>query len=119
MADTSNVTVIEKNHALTIVGIGELDLSNSQRLKEVLKKSVDRDGEIVLDLRNVEFIDSAVLAYIARAGGALLDRNRCLKLLVCDGSQPLHVLKLVKFEELVEIVVEPAAQRGARCCGSS
>jgi anti-anti-sigma factor len=116
MADSANVTVVDKGGARTIVAYGELDLSNSQLLRDILKKSADREGEVILDLRPATFIDSAILAYIARAGGALADSDRCLKLLVNEGSQPLHVLKIVRFEELVNIIVEPPAQKGTEGC---
>ncbi|HWF51390.1 MAG TPA: STAS domain-containing protein [Solirubrobacteraceae bacterium] len=68
MPNEFRVRMVRTDHATVVVVGGELDLVSSVELEEALEK-LDRPdhGSVVLDLREVEFMDSSGLAVVVRA----------------------------------------------------
>jgi anti-sigma B factor antagonist len=66
--DDFQVQVRTTDGATVLAVIGELDLSSSGELEEALAQLDGSDtGLVILDLREVDFMDSAGLAVIVRA----------------------------------------------------
>src|SRR4051794_41855425 len=60
---------------------GELDISTAPRVEEELRRvEEDRPAVIVLDLRELEFMDSTGLRVIVSADGRARDEDRSLRL---------------------------------------
>ena len=97
---------VEKDDGVArLVASGELDLSSAEDLEEQLKQ-LERDGPVVLDLRELTFMDStglrAVLAADARA------REQGGRLVIVRGPEDIdRVFRITRMDERLEIVDEP------------
>ncbi|MBI2844827.1 MAG: STAS domain-containing protein [Armatimonadetes bacterium] len=97
----------EEYGRIIVAADGSLDFTNTREFWETLKTAATTADDVVLDLRSVFFIDTAVLEYIARAGRAMQQRDKRLKVVVLDQSHPQRVLHLSHFQELVDIEIRP------------
>lgn len=101
---SGTIVVLYSDLGVIIVGRGELDLSNAEELKLALQDASKTAENLTVDIRIAEFIDTAILEYLARAATDMLRRGKRLQVLVSAGSHPLYVLKTVGFLELMDIV---------------
>lgn len=75
-------TVVRDGRAQTSVRLtGELDLASAPQLRRCLDELLtDADAKLVIDLRQVSFMDSAGLAVLAAARSTAAEAGRSLKL---------------------------------------
>lgn len=75
---------------------GELDASNANRVEERLRQ-YDKSEQLVVDLRGIEFIDSAGLAVLVEAKRAFTERVRIV------GARPpvTHVFERAGLGEIL------------------
>jgi anti-sigma B factor antagonist len=95
---------------LTLVALrGELDLSSSPRLAETLEALAGEDRRVVLDLRDLQFMDSTGLAVILRYHQRAKDAR--FDLVVVRGPEPVdRVFRVTQTDTLLELLdVPPAA----------
>lgn len=93
--------------AVRLVVQGELDLASAPRLEEATQAIECPDGDLVLDLRAVTFVDSAGLRAILAAGSACAARGR--RMVVIEGRPDLErLLCLVGAEQRLELVCHPS-----------
>ncbi len=107
MAETTNTLVESDGANVTIVGIGSLDLTNAQRFREELARASETANSVTVDLTRSNFIDTAILEYLARAARMMLKRDRRLKVVVADATHPQHVLRIVGFAAVMDIETAP------------
>jgi anti-sigma B factor antagonist len=76
----------------TVISVGgELDLASSPALEEELERVAQSDAQlVVVDLRNLEFMDSTGLSVLVRAHQRAEENNRRLGLV--NGSQQVQRL---------------------------
>lgn len=82
------VRVEQDGEALVIRPVGELDLSNTQTLDAELRRAINDESEVILDLGGLSFIDSGGLRLLVLATAlsqANGDRLRMLR-----GSAPVE-----------------------------
>ncbi len=93
----------EKGSVLKVVG--ELDLTTVTMLREPLLSQVsNKTGDVVVDVRHVDFIDSAGLALLVEARKRLVAESRALYIVLTKGQQPERVLHLVRFDTIMKLV---------------
>ncbi len=102
---------------------GEVDTSNSEALAEALGALAEsvpsEDGDVVMDMEGLTFIDSSGVRVLIQAARSLQGRGR----LVLRSAPPLverlfDTLGLSNMEELViEPSTQPAAQASAEGAG--
>ncbi len=92
---------------LTLVALrGELDLSTSDRLAQALDEVAGAERRVVLDLRDVSFMDSTGLAVILRYHQRAKDGR--YDLVVVRGPEPVdRVFKVTGTDELLELLDVP------------
>lgn len=96
--------VIQKGNRVVVKGEGELDLSNSQELRESLDNAMDSSPvDIVLDLTESSYIDSAVLQELVRAHNQLSKQDRRFIVIAKPNSQPGQVLHTVMFHTIMTV----------------
>jgi len=83
--------------------VGELDVSVTGRLEELLAPQLASPGDLTLDLRRVEFMDSAGIHLFINAATALDGRGN-LRLLD-PGSNVARVIETTGLEGLHNLVV--------------
>lgn len=91
--------------------IGELDVAEADTLIHTVRSTVEPEGDLTLDLKGLEFIDSSgVRALVAIASYLELDGT----LVLADPTPAVRrVLELVGIEQVAApIEVQPAADAG-------
>ena len=92
----------------TVVGVaGELDLASSPELEQQLEQFYASDsGLLLIDLRNLEFMDSTGLSVIVSAHQRLIEAGR--RLIIVRGPQQVQrLLDLTGVAERLELVDTP------------
>jgi anti-anti-sigma factor len=101
------VEVRSEGRAAIVVVRGELDLATSPELEEELRKVWDAGNEqLVIDLRELEFMDSTGLSIIVKAHQRLSDEGRRLSL-VRGSQQVQRLLDLTGVSERLQLVDTP------------
>lgn len=81
---------------------GELDLATVPELTRTFDQAVEREhADVVLDLRDVEFMDAATIGAIVRARDALRLGSRSLSVR-SPSNRAQRVLDLCELSDLVE-----------------
>jgi anti-anti-sigma factor len=88
---------------------GEFDLSNAAQLEDALKEvEVERPQLLVLDLRDLTFMDSTGLRVMVSADARARDDSR--RLAVVQGPESVHrVFRITGLDDHLEIVESPEA----------
>jgi anti-sigma B factor antagonist len=103
------ITITEAGDAVTVVLVGELDLSNWTRFESDLERiEADEPSTIVIDLRGVEFIDSTGLRALLAADERAQEGGHRL-VIVRGNSMVQRVLRFTGVDRQLEIVADPAA----------
>lgn len=99
----------EPEHGRLDVGLsGEIDLSTVTELEERLKDSLDENPRLlVLDLREVTFLDSSGLRLLLRLDERQKDAGGRL-VLVQGGRRVARVFELTGAGERLEMVADPS-----------
>ena len=100
------VEVRREGLAAVIVISGELDLASGPRLEEELAALNPDVRMVVVDLRNLEFMDSTGLSIIVRAHQRLAEHD-CELSLVRGSPQVQRLLDLTGVAERVRLVQAP------------
>ncbi len=104
VSDAPNATVV----ALS----GELDLASSSALEEELERLAAATGpSVVIDLRDLEFMDSTGLSALVRAQSRLEQAGRRLAV-VRGGSQVDRLLELTGLAQRLELIDGPEQLAG-------
>jgi anti-sigma B factor antagonist len=104
---------VHKEDGATVLAIsGELDLASSPALGEELDRAFQSDSELVIvDLRELEFMDSTGLSVIVKAHKAAEDASRRM-CLVKGPPQVQRLLSLTGVAERLTVVDAPSDALG-------
>lgn len=95
--------------------VGEFDLSNAAQVEDALKQiELDRPPLLVLDLRELTFMDSTGLRVMVAADARARDDSR--RLAIVQGPESVHrVFRITGLDDHLEMVETPEAalQAGA------
>jgi anti-anti-sigma factor len=81
-----------------ITAVGEIDLTTVLMLREPLMSAIASEpAGLVIDLRRVDFIDSAALALLEEVRKRLREVGQQLQIVVEKGRQPERVFVLGRF----------------------
>jgi anti-sigma B factor antagonist len=88
---------------------GDIDMSSAGDLSSAVATAATNDViGVVLDLTDVDYLDSAGIHLIFRLREALLARGQQLRLVIPDRSPVNDVLRLAGITALVGVAAEPA-----------
>jgi anti-anti-sigma factor len=98
------VTIERQDGAVRIALSGELDISTAQQLEDdLLRVEAERPELIVLDLRDLAFMDSTGLRLLIMADSRAREEGR--RLAIGRGNEMIQrVLRLTRLDERLEIV---------------
>jgi anti-sigma B factor antagonist len=94
--------VIKKQTASIVVLKGDVDLESSPAAREVLLKSVEGAGKVLVDLSSVTYIDSSGVASLVEALQAA-KRNGGRFALVAASDPTRRVLELARLDKVFTI----------------
>jgi anti-sigma B factor antagonist len=84
--------------------IGEIDISNAEEVSTVVERDLASDGDLVLDLTGLAFIDSTGIQVLVDSARRLEGRGR---LLLKGAGEPIRrVLALVGLPLLPNVVLD-------------
>src|SRR5579871_4753285 len=84
---------------------GEVDLSNAERLREVLADATENHVHaLVLDFSELDYLDSAGIQLIYRLRESLRARGQELRLVIPSDSPVRHALRLAGVAASVEML---------------
>jgi anti-anti-sigma factor len=105
----SNFSVEKRaGHQAVLIGVsGELDLASSPELEQELERATASDLELlVIDLRNLEFMDSTGLSVLVRAHQKATQSGK--RFAIVKGPQQVQrLLSLTGVAERLTVVDEP------------
>jgi anti-sigma B factor antagonist len=82
---------------------GEIDLANSDYLRERIERATMGNASVTIDLAGVEYIDSQGLRLLTALASALAARSTSLRLVAPPGSFARGVLDLTRIGDDIEI----------------
>ena len=91
-----------------IEAVGEVDLTTVGTLRKTVMESVKSPSgaPVIVDLTHVDFIDSAGLALLVEARKELSQSSRTLHILLTPGRQPERVLRLGRFDTIMNLAYD-------------
>jgi anti-sigma B factor antagonist len=113
MTSPFEVTIEERDGAVYVTLLGELDISTAGPLEDNLQRiEADEPRLLVIDLSRLDFMDSTGLRILISADQrARADGRRCVLIRGNDIVQ--RVLRLTGLDERLDIVDEPGALASA------
>ena len=97
----------EVGRTVTVAVAGELDLDSHGRLEEELRRVEElRPPVLVLDLRELEFMDSTGLRLVVGADSRAREEGRRF-VVVRGGEAVSRVFRITRMDERFEMVDEP------------
>ncbi|HEX4521855.1 MAG TPA: STAS domain-containing protein [Gaiellaceae bacterium] len=97
------VQLDRSERALIIRLAGEIDLSNAEQVQRRLESATDGCSEVVMDLSQVEYLDSRGLRLIKQICNKAEREGAGLRLVAPPGSVARQVLELARMHDYVEI----------------
>ena len=90
-------------NAFLITPFGDIDLSQSDHLRQVIKKTIESmTQKIVVDLSHVQYMDSSGVATLIE--GLQLARTSGRELVLCSLTQSVEaVIQLSKLDQIFDI----------------
>jgi anti-sigma B factor antagonist len=86
---------------------GEIDMSNAGDLRSAITEATPTEAAgVVLDLSDVDYIDSAGIHLLYRLGEVLRNRGQTLRVVVPPGSPTSDALRLAGVKRHVDVVEE-------------
>jgi len=116
---TIDVKTLEDGQAQFFVLHGSLDLATSPALRAALLEAADREGHsLIVDLTDLEFLDSTGLGALIGAHRRATEKNGSLRLIAQEGQ----ILRLLRITGLLDVFrvypnVEAALSDDARLVG--
>jgi anti-sigma B factor antagonist len=105
--------------AVVIAVRGELDLSSSPSLRDELARAHEAGAELVIvDLRELAFMDSTGLSVVVKAHQHAVDNGRRFAV-VRGGKQVERLLSLTGVDERLTVVEQPEQLLDAGSSGSA
>jgi anti-sigma B factor antagonist len=100
----------ERDGHLLVTLRGELDLATAPEVEAVVVERVRDGAHVVLDLRELEFMDSSGVRVIVAAHGAAQDGDGRLTIVrAAPGGAVQRVLEISGLEGVLELVDRPDA----------
>jgi anti-sigma B factor antagonist len=85
--------------------LGEIDMSNAGDLARALTEETPNDNSgLVLDLSEVDYLDSAGIHLVYRLRESLRARGQSLRLVVANGSPVSDALRLAGVQRNLDVV---------------
>jgi anti-anti-sigma factor len=103
------VEIAERGDLVHVILRGELDISTASRLEEdLLRIEADGRGTLVLDLSQLDFMDSTGLRLVIATDDRAREAGR--RFVVVQGNEMVQrVLRVTRLDERLEIVEDPSA----------
>ncbi|RAP34499.1 anti-sigma B factor antagonist [Candidatus Marinamargulisbacteria bacterium SCGC AG-439-L15] len=97
------IDISEKNSTPIIQVRGEIDAYTTKELSESLSTAIeDGDKAVILNLNDVNFIDSVGLGVIASKAEVLTEKGRALKV-VCNNNSVKRIFDIAGLDTVIQL----------------
>jgi anti-sigma B factor antagonist len=101
------ITVEDRDGRLVVAAVGELDLATAGRVEDAVVPAVREGRHVVLDLRDLEFMDSSGVRVIVAAHLAAEEHDGRLSLVRLEAGGPIQrVLEISGLDSVLDVVDE-------------
>jgi anti-anti-sigma factor len=102
-----SITVEDRDGRLVVAVVGELDLATAGALEDAVVPAVSAGRHVVLDLRDLEFMDSSGVRVIVAAHLAAQEHDGRLSLVRLTPGGPIQrVLEISGLDTVLDVVDE-------------
>jgi anti-anti-sigma factor len=103
-----SISISDRNGRTVVAVRGELDLATAPELEQALLERLDAGQAVVLDLRDLEFMDSSGLAVLVTAHGRAADGGPKFAIVrPAEGSEVAKILEIAGIGQHLHVVEEP------------
>jgi len=106
MESRPEVTVTRDGDDITIAATGALDLFNCREFHDALLDVADSAERVTIDLRDAQYIDTAVLADVAVGANKMRARQKRLTVVVATPTHPHRALEITGLTAILDLQVE-------------
>lgn len=96
-----NIKKTVKNNTLTVALSGRLDTSTAPQLEQELKDSLDNISELILDMKQLDYISSAGLRVLLSAQ-KIMNKQGSMKLLNVNDTV-MEIFEVTGFSDILTI----------------
>lgn len=96
-----------RGNGVVVIAAGEIDLATSPQLREALLNPAAHAANVVLDLREVTFIDSSGLGVIVGQHKRAQERDEQFAVAVGGAAAVQRILELSGLVKVLDIVADP------------
>ena len=94
--------ITEEDNITTIFLDGEIDMDKTEEVKEVIFPKIDSGKDVVLNLSNVQYMDSSGISVLIESHQKALEKGT--KLIIKDVSKSvLKVITMAKLEQILNL----------------
>jgi anti-anti-sigma factor len=112
MRTTDDIAISEIDGKTVVTARGEFDHNDSRLLTAAFSNAAETGRPLVVDFRQVQFVDSSVLMTLLLAAKTVNNEEWRLRLLVRPKSQPEHAVAVVGFDAVMDIEATSSDGRG-------
>jgi anti-anti-sigma factor len=103
-----SISTTERDGGVIVLVRGELDLATAPDLEEVVSERMDAGQEVVIDLRELQFMDSSGLRVLVAAHARSTNGGpRFAMVRAREGSEVAKIMSISGVDERLELVDEP------------
>jgi anti-sigma B factor antagonist len=99
-----SISTSEQGARTVVLVRGELDLATAPALEQAVTEGLDAGGEVVVDLRELTFMDSTGLRVLVRAHASVGDEKRFLIVRPPAGGPIAKILAIAGVESELDII---------------
>jgi anti-anti-sigma factor len=94
--------ITEEDNISTIFLDGEIDMDKTEEVKEVIFQKIDSGKDVVLNLSNVQYMDSSGISVLIESHQKALEKGT--KVIIKDVSKSvLKVIMMAKLEQILNL----------------
>ena len=94
--------ITEEDNISTIFLDGEIDMDKTEEVKEVIFPKIDSRKDVVLNLSNVQYMDSSGISVLIESHQKALEKGT--KVIIKDVSKSvLKVIMMAKLEQILNL----------------
>lgn len=114
----ADVRITPRGNVIVVQVTGEIDLSNTADLRTAITDATPNDAlGVVLDLSELDYVDSAGIHLLYRLGESLRNRGQTLRLVIPPRSPAADALRLAGVTRHVDVVAQ--VEDGLRAVAAS
>jgi anti-anti-sigma factor len=103
-----SISTTERDGGVIVLVRGELDLATAPDLEEVVSERMDAGQEVVVDLRELQFMDSSGLRVLVAAHARSTNGGpRFAMVRAREGTEVAKIMSISGVDERLELVDEP------------